>query len=252
MPHGTKPDSSLVSISLADKTLLTLAALACTAVVACVNSPSEGENGRPIVAVAVDVTAAPVVAFDARASDDPDGTIAEYIFNYGDGTRIEVSASPFSLHTYAAPGFYDVELSVVDDRGAKESLTVAIEVPIWPGAPDPIDARDGGLPDSSSDAGADDDDDIVADGSTEPTDGSGGTIDGGTTDAGLVDGGTTDDDTTNGSGSVDGGPADAEPSDAAPSPDDASQGGGGADTGTSIDAGSPTPVPLPAPVPDAG
>ena len=237
----------MVSISLADKILLTLAALACTAVVACVDSPSEGENGRPVAAVAVDVTEAPVVAFDARASDDPDGTIAEYIFNYGDGTRLEVSASPFALHTYAAPGFYNVELSVVDDRGAKESLTVSIEVPTWPGAPDPIDARDGGLPDSSSDAGPDDDADIAADGSSDPADGSSGTIDAGTIDGGLTDSGSTD-----GSGSVDGGQLDAEPSDAAPAPDDASQGGGGTDSGTSVDAGSPAPVPLPEPVPDAG
>jgi hypothetical protein len=238
----------LASISLADNALLTLAALTCAAVVACVESPSEGENERPVAAVAVDVTEAPVVAFDARASDDPDGTIDEYIFNYGDGTRLEVSASPFALHTYAAPGFYNVELSVVDDRGAKESLTVSIEVPSWPGAPDPIDARDGGLPDrGSSDAGPDDDADISADGSSEPADGSSGVI-----DAGIIDGGTTDSGTTDGSGAVDAGPVDADPSDAAPSPDDASQGGGGSDAGTSVDAGAPTPVPLPEPAPDAG
>ena len=244
----------MASISLADNALLTLAALTCAAVVACVESPSEGENERPVAAVAVDVTEAPVVAFDARASDDPDGTIDEYIFNYGDGTRLEVSASPFALHTYAAPGFYNVELSVVDDRGAKESLTVSIEVPTWPGAPDPIDARDGGLPDSGSDAGPDDDADIVADGSTEPADGSSEPADGssGTIDSGTIDGGLTDSGSTDGSGSVDGGQVDAEPSDAAPAPDDASQGGGGTDTGTSIDAGSPAPVPLPEPVPDAG
>ena len=227
---------------------MTLAALTCAAVVACVESPSEGENERPVAAVAVDVTEAPVVAFDARASDDPDGTIDEFIFNYGDGTRLEVSASPFALHTYAAPGFYNVELSVVDDRGAKESLTVSIEVPSWPGAPDPIDARDGGLPDSgSSDAGSDDDADISADGSSEPADGSSGS-----SDAGIIDGGTTDGGSTDGSGAVDAGPVDADPSDAAPAPDDASQGGGGSDAGTSVDAGAPTPVPLPEPAPDAG
>jgi hypothetical protein len=243
----------LASISLADNALLTFAALACTAVVACVESPSEAENERPVAAVAVDVADAPVIAFDARASDDPDGSIDEYIFNYGDGTRLEVSASPFGLHTYAAPGFYNVELSVVDDRGAKESLTLSIEVPSWPGAPDPIDARDGGLPDGgASDAGTDDveDDDGGAD-TSDPNDGSTGAI-----DSGLVDGGSTDDGGSFDSGSVDGGSfdtglLDGGAFDAAPEPDDASQGGGGTDSGTSVDAGSPIPGPTPVPVPDA-
>ena len=242
----------MASISLADNALLTFAALACTAVVACVESPSEGENERPVVAVAVDVANAPVIAFDARESDDPDGSIDEYIFNYGDGTRLEVSASPFGRHTYAAPGFYNVELSVVDDRGAKESLTLSIEVPSWPGAPDPIDARDGGLPDSgASDAGTDDVDDDGGADTSDPNDGSTGAI-----DSGLVDGGSTDDGGSFDSGSVDGGsfdtgPLDGGSFDAAPEPDDASQGGGGTDSGTSVDAGSPIPGPTPVPVPDA-
>lgn len=52
--------------------------------------------------------------FDSAGSGDPDGTIAAYAWDFGDGAT-SAEASPG--HTYAASGTYTVELTVTDNRG---------------------------------------------------------------------------------------------------------------------------------------
>ncbi|WP_348770178.1 PKD domain-containing protein, partial [Arthrobacter sp. E3] len=55
------------------------------------------------------------VAVDASASSDPDGSIASYVWDFGDGgTGTGVTAT----HTYAAPGPYTVKLTVTDNQAA--------------------------------------------------------------------------------------------------------------------------------------
>ena len=57
-----------------------------------------------------------VVWFNASGSYDPDGTITEFIWNFGDGEQGEgVTAS----HVYSKPGRYCVKLTVIDDGGNK-------------------------------------------------------------------------------------------------------------------------------------
>ena len=56
------------------------------------------------------------VKLDASASSDPDGTIASYSWDFGDGSAAATGATV--MHTYATDGQYTVTLTVTDDLGA--------------------------------------------------------------------------------------------------------------------------------------
>jgi PKD repeat protein len=66
-----------------------------------------------------------VCSFDGSASADSDGTIASYLWAFGDGTT-STSTSP--SHTYAAAGTYAASLTVTDDKGATGTASSAITV----------------------------------------------------------------------------------------------------------------------------
>lgn len=90
---------------------------------------SEPANQPPVASFTSSVTSgiAPLtVSFDASGSTDPDGTIAAYAWDFGDGTTgTGVTAS----HTYSDPGAYVVRLRVQDTLGAySETQSIAIDV----------------------------------------------------------------------------------------------------------------------------
>ena len=59
-----------------------------------------------------------VVKFDISGSIDPDGVIASFTLDFGDGTQTSsVSVSPAIWHTYIAANTYTVELTVTDTDG---------------------------------------------------------------------------------------------------------------------------------------
>ncbi len=75
------------------------------------------DAGRP-----VETTVGEIVAFDASASSDEDGSLITYHWDYdngkgGDGVR--------ASHTFLEPGIYDVRLTVVDDSGAENDVATA-------------------------------------------------------------------------------------------------------------------------------
>jgi PKD repeat protein len=75
--------------------------------------------------------AAPLtVNFSSAGSSDPDGSIASYSWNFGDGTAASSSASP--SHVYQNAGNYTAVLTVTDNGGATGTAQVAITV--TPGA----------------------------------------------------------------------------------------------------------------------
>ncbi len=89
------------------------------------------ENAAPVASLTAAPTSgsAPLtVAFSASASNDPDGTIDSYAWNFGDGaTATGVNAT----HPYTAEGAYVVTLTVEDNEGATatESDIIVVSAP---------------------------------------------------------------------------------------------------------------------------
>src|SRR5207245_1280850 len=65
------------------------------------------------------------VLFDGSASTDPDGTIASYSWDFGDGS---LGTGVQASHGYARKGAFGVELTVVDNLGLSNHTTRAIAV----------------------------------------------------------------------------------------------------------------------------
>ena len=70
------------------------------------------------------------VNFSSAGSNDPDGSIASYSWNFGDGSALSTVPSP--SHVYSSPGTFTAVLTVTDNRGATGSAQVVTTV-----SPDP-------------------------------------------------------------------------------------------------------------------
>ncbi|MEM0096733.1 MAG: PKD domain-containing protein, partial [Candidatus Bathyarchaeia archaeon] len=66
-----------------------------------------------------------LVTFNASNSYDPDGTIVEYVWDFGDGK----SGNGISVtHVYSKPGHYCVQLTVIDEGGNRNYKTKDVVV----------------------------------------------------------------------------------------------------------------------------
>jgi trypsin len=69
---------------------------------------------------------APVtITFDASGSTDPDGEIASFQWSFGDGTT---ATGETTSHVFADGGRFVVALTVVDDRGGRDSTSAEVFV----------------------------------------------------------------------------------------------------------------------------
>ncbi|WP_163993147.1 PQQ-dependent sugar dehydrogenase [Pyxidicoccus caerfyrddinensis] len=64
------------------------------------------------------------VRFSSAGTQDPDGDVLQYTWDFGDGSAPSSLAHP--EHIYAVRGFYTARLSVSDGRGGSHSATVRI------------------------------------------------------------------------------------------------------------------------------
>ena len=85
-------------------------------------------NNDPIAAALANPTGGPApltVSFDAGESFDPDGDGLQFSWNFGDGRQ---ATDADVVHTYELPGLYHAVLTVTDESGGADSVTIAIEV----------------------------------------------------------------------------------------------------------------------------
>lgn len=92
-----------------------------TAPMAVANKPPTAVAG----ATPVSGTAPLTVTFSSSASTDADGTIASYVWNFGDGST---GTGKTVTHTYTAAATYIATLGVTDNQGAKTTNTISITV----------------------------------------------------------------------------------------------------------------------------
>jgi len=78
-----------------------------------------------ITAARMSGTAPLIVSFNGSGSTDPDGIIAAYSWNFGDGTT---SAAANPSHTYASAGTYTATLTVTDNNNASARTAATIVV----------------------------------------------------------------------------------------------------------------------------
>lgn len=81
------------------------------------------ENSPPQAGFSVTVDG--LSASFTDSSIDPDGSIASYGWDFGDGLG---SSEPNPVHLYAEPGTYMVRLTVVDNEGAVDSVSQSVTV----------------------------------------------------------------------------------------------------------------------------
>ncbi|MDH5544143.1 MAG: PKD domain-containing protein [Gammaproteobacteria bacterium] len=84
--------------------------------VANVNGPYSGMVGDAI-------------AFNSSGSNDPDGSIVSYDWDFGDGSS---GTGPNPSHTYIMAGVYNVVLTVMDDAGAMDSAATSATIAEMP------------------------------------------------------------------------------------------------------------------------
>ncbi|HSE41456.1 MAG TPA: PKD domain-containing protein, partial [Acidobacteriota bacterium] len=65
------------------------------------------------------------VSLNASASQDPDGNLVSYSWNFGDGTQ---ASGVTTNHEYTSNGTYSVTLSVTDNSGARTKIAKLITV----------------------------------------------------------------------------------------------------------------------------
>jgi PKD repeat protein len=113
-----------VTLTVTDNLGLTAMTTRSVTVVAATNqAPSASFTATP-----ASVAPGAVVALNASGSVDPDGTIANYSWNFGDGSAVVSSATASTSKSYAAAGSYTVTLTVTDNLGLTAMTTRSVTV----------------------------------------------------------------------------------------------------------------------------
>jgi 6-phosphogluconolactonase (cycloisomerase 2 family) len=72
--------------------------------------------------------------FDGTRSTDPDGTVARYDWDFGDGTAL-ANGGPTPTHTYARAGIYTASATLTDDIGCSDRMIWGSHIAYCNGGP---------------------------------------------------------------------------------------------------------------------
>lgn len=100
-------------------------AAADMSLLATIGGTSEANTTPVAMFTAVQRTTNQTVDFDASASNDAEGPIASYDWDFGDGST---GAGEITAHSYASAGDYQVTLTVTDAAGESASATQTLSV----------------------------------------------------------------------------------------------------------------------------
>ncbi|MEA3478141.1 MAG: PKD domain-containing protein [Bacteroidota bacterium] len=110
----------------------------CTSIYVCENTHF---NKHPVCSFKYTPTSPKVsesVEFDASASNDLDGYIKDYMWDFGDGGTAK---GKVVYHSYSTGGIYTIELTVTDDKGAECLTRSSLSVPPSPPPTSPPPTR---------------------------------------------------------------------------------------------------------------
>lgn len=74
------------------------------------------------------------ILYDATKSTDPDGPIASYVWNFGDGTT-QTTTVPYTTHSFALLGDYFGSVTAIDTQGASSVAAQLPHIHIGDGSP---------------------------------------------------------------------------------------------------------------------
>jgi PKD repeat protein len=132
----SKPGRYLATLTVVDDSGTSSSASSASALIV-VNAPPTAKAGPDQLVTSSEVS------FDGTGSSDPDGTIASYAWDFGDGTT---GSGPKPSHVYRKAGSYLVHLTVSDDSGtirssARDTMHVLInQAPVADAGPDQLAA----------------------------------------------------------------------------------------------------------------
>jgi 6-phosphogluconolactonase (cycloisomerase 2 family) len=112
-------------------------------------------NQAPIAGFSSPPTVTRSVSFNAETSSDPDGTVARYDWDFGDGSTLP-NGGPTPIHDYAVDGAYTAKLTVTDNEGCSTSFVSTGHTASCNGGPSAtanlsVTAVTAGTPDTSVD-----------------------------------------------------------------------------------------------------
>ena len=87
--------------------------------------PSDSTNARPVAKAGAAAGRKPLTVRFHGEGRDPDGKVAAYTWDFGDGLR---GVGPDVAHTYAKPGDYTATLYVLDERGMTGTARLGVSV----------------------------------------------------------------------------------------------------------------------------